>query len=144
MWLRPCFQNHRRSNQTLTPKWSNILYRVGGWSTPCICAESASSAVLHSQHLPGGCEWKSHNSEGVFRQLCADAWPRDQNQGHDMEMTGDELRRWQLESKHEVYYFMRSYIVIIVKYNVVWTFHVMLFKYYDLSSVWLGGNLDGK
>ena len=32
-----------------------------------------------------------------------DASPRDHDQGHDVEMTGDELRGWQLESKHKVY-----------------------------------------
>ena len=67
-----------------------------------ICTESVSSAVLKYQHPPCDCEWKSHNSEGVFRQLYADAWPRDHDWGHDVEMAGDEFLQWQVESKHEV------------------------------------------
>ena len=70
--------------------------------SPPICAESVSSAVLKYQHFPYDCEWKSHNSEGVFCQLYADAWPRDHGWGHDVEMAGDEFLRWQVESKHEV------------------------------------------
>ena len=69
---------------------------------PRICVESVSSALLKHQHLPCDCEWKSHNSEGVFRQLYADAWPRDHGWGHDVEMAGDEFLRWQVESKDEV------------------------------------------
>ena len=38
-------------------------------------AWSVSSAVLTYQHLPCDCEWKSNNSEGVFRQSYAGAWP---------------------------------------------------------------------
>ena len=64
--------------------------------------ESVSSAVLKYQHLPCDSEWKSHNSEGVFRQLYVDAWPRDHGWGHYVEMAGDEFLRWQVESKDEV------------------------------------------
>ena len=64
--------------------------------------ESVSSAVLKYHHLPCDCEWKSHNSEGVSRQLYADAWPRDHGWGHDVEMARDEFLRWQVESKDEV------------------------------------------
>ena len=64
--------------------------------------ESVSGAVLKYQHLPCYCEWQSHNSEGVFRQLYADAWPLDHGWGHDMEMAGDEFLRWRVESKDEV------------------------------------------
>ena len=67
-----------------------------------ICAESVSSAVIKYQHLQCDCEWKSRNSEGVFRQLYAEAWPRDHGWGHDVEMAGDECLRWQAESKDEV------------------------------------------
>ena len=42
--------------------------------SPPICMESVSSAVLKYQHLPCDCEWKSHNSEGVFGQLYTDAY----------------------------------------------------------------------
>ena len=42
------------------------------------------------------------NSEGVFRQLYAEAWPRDHGWGHVVEMAGDEFLRWQVESKDEV------------------------------------------
>ena len=61
--------------------------------------ESASNAVLNCQHLPCDCEyrmqkteWESRNSEGVFRQLHADVWPRDHGRGHGVEMAGDEFR----------------------------------------------------
>ena len=70
--------------------------------SPPICVESVSSAVLTYQHLPCDCEWKSNNSEGVFRQSYADAWPRDHGWGHDVEMAGDEFLRWRVESKDEV------------------------------------------
>ena len=70
--------------------------------SPPICVESVSSAVLKYQHLPCDCEWKSHNSEGVFRQLYAEAWTHDHGWGHEVEMAGDECLRWQVESKYEV------------------------------------------
>ena len=38
---------------------------------------------------------------------------------------------------------IRSYIMILVKYIEIWTFHVLLLKYYDSLSVWFGGNLTG-
>ena len=55
-------------------KRPNILISYGRLTTlPRICVESVSSAVLKYQHLPCDCEWKSHNSEGVFHHLYADA-----------------------------------------------------------------------
>ena len=84
-------------------KRSNILISYGRLITlPRICVDSVSSAVLKYQYLLCDCEWKSHNSEGVFHQLYADAWPRDHGWGHDVEMAGDEFLRWQVESKDEV------------------------------------------
>ena len=64
------------------------------------------------QHLSCDCEWQSHNSEGVFRQLYADAWSRDHGWGHDVEMAcaGDEILRWRVESKRwGIVSFIRSY-----------------------------------
>ena len=84
-------------------KRSNILFRAGGLITlPRICVESVSSAVLKYQHLPCDCELKSPNSEGVFRQLYADAWPRDHGRGYEVEMAGDEFLRWQVVTKDDV------------------------------------------
>ena len=73
----------------------DILCRAGGWSNaPCICAESVCCAVLNCHHFPCVCEGKSRYSEGVFRQLYADAWSRDHDRGHGAEM---EFRRRQVE-----------------------------------------------
>ena len=53
----------------------------------------------------------------VIRGCLTDAWSRDHDRGHDVEMAGDEFLRWQVESKDwGIVSFIRSYIMILVKY----------------------------